>query len=46
MLLSEFHEWVKEAVRYACERALEDEGFVPDPISQDGEGLLQIASLV
>lgn len=41
MSLSEFHEWVREVVRSACEEALQDENFVPDPINdeEDGEGI-------
>lgn len=31
MSLSEFHEWVREIVRSACEEALHDENFEPDP---------------
>lgn len=38
MSLSEFHEWVREIVRSACEEALQDENFVPDPID-DREGV-------
>ena len=38
MSLSEFHEWVREIVRSACETALQDENFVPDPIDTDDEG--------
>lgn len=40
MSLSEFHEWVREVVRSACEEALQDENFVPDPID-DGEGITE-----
>ena len=36
MSLSEFHEWVREVVRSACEEALHDENFVPDPIDDGG----------
>lgn len=42
MLLSEFHEWVRKVVRFACEKALEDENFVPDPIVKEGEGNVTI----
>lgn len=37
--MSEFHKWVKEVVRNACEEALVDEGFVPDPVSTEREGM-------
>lgn len=36
--LAEFHTWVRERVRQACEDALIDQGFVPDPIEEDREG--------
>lgn len=39
MSLSEFHEWVREVVRSACEEALQDENFVPDLIDDDREGI-------
>jgi len=34
MSLAEFHDWVKEVVRVACEDALSNEGFVPDPVEE------------
>ena len=37
--LSEFHKWVKDVVRNACEEALIVEGFVPDPVSTEREGM-------
>lgn len=40
MSLSEFHDWVREVVRFACEEALRDESFEPDPIDKEGEGNL------
>lgn len=39
MSLSEFHKWVKDVVRNACEEALIVEGFVPDPVSTEREGI-------
>ena len=36
--MSEFHKWVKEVVRNACEEALIVEEFVPDPIFNEREG--------
>ncbi len=39
MSLSEFHEWVRQVVRFACEEALRDENFVPDPIDKGGGGM-------
>lgn len=41
MSLSEFHGWVREVVRVACEEALHDENFVPDPIDKE-EGILTL----
>ena len=38
MTLSEFHKWVKDVVRSACEEALIVEEFVPDPIFNENEG--------
>ena len=38
MSLSEFHEWVREVVRSACEEALQDENFIPDPVDSDRDG--------
>lgn len=38
MSLSEFHQWVREVVRYACEEGLRDEDFIPDPIEEEKEG--------
>ena len=38
--LSEFHKWVKDVVRNACEEALIVEEFVPDPIFPEREGTL------
>ena len=38
MSLSEFHKWVKDVVRNACEEALIVEEFVPDPIFNESEG--------
>ena len=40
--LSEFHKWVKDVVRSACEEALVIEGFVPDPVSTEREGIVII----
>ena len=37
--LSEFHKWVKDVVRNACEEALIVEEFVPDPIFTEREGM-------
>lgn len=39
MSLSEFHKWVKDVVRSACEEALIVEDFVPDPIFDEREGI-------
>jgi len=36
--LSEFHQWVKEVVRQACEEAICNEGFVPDHMKLEGTG--------
>ena len=38
MSLADFHKWVKEVLRRACEEALLVEGFVPDPIEEGREG--------
>lgn len=38
MSLSEFHHWVCEVVHNACEEALQDEGFVPDPVEEEKQG--------
>lgn len=46
MSLSEFHEWVREIVRSACEEALHDENFEPDPSDNIEEGSLYIHHLV
>ena len=43
--LSEFHEWVREIVRSACEEALHDENFEPDP-SDNIEGNVTRAMLM
>ncbi len=37
--LSEFHAWVVEVIRHACEEALQAEEFVPDPIDIPREGV-------
>lgn len=39
MSLSEFHKWVKDVVRSACEEALIVEDFVPDPFFDEKEGI-------
>lgn len=41
MSLSDFHKWVKEVLRRACEEALMVEGFVPDPVEEVREGKLK-----
>ena len=38
MSLAEFHTWVRERVRVACEEALMAQEFVPDPIEEEREG--------
>ena len=38
MSLAEFHDWVKEVVRVACENALASERFVPDPVEEQRPG--------
>ena len=37
MNLAQFHNNVKEIVRVACENALKNEGFVPDPVEENVE---------
>ena len=36
--LAQFHAYIKDTVRTACEDALVEEGFVPDPLDSDEEG--------
>ena len=38
MELAQFHAYIKDKVRTACEDALINEGFVPDPVDLDEEG--------
>ena len=35
--LSDFHKWVKDVIRVACEEALKAENFVPDPVDIENE---------
>lgn len=37
MALSEFHKEAKKTVRTACENALLDKGFVPDPVDENSD---------
>ena len=46
MTLSEFHKWVKDVVRSACEEALIVEEFVPDPIFSDNEGNIHTTTVI